>query len=116
MKLAFFRFEAFFFFIDHGRAQKLHVTLRRVEPISITYARVSRDLRKNCFTMDTQKIQTDSKEDIHFLVNQLQDATDMATSQHFTNNSLDEETQRQVRDLMNQVRIGRMYVATFLLQ
>ncbi|KAJ2960674.1 hypothetical protein NQZ79_g4064 [Umbelopsis isabellina] len=52
--------------------------------------------------MDTQKIQTDSKEDIHFLINQLQDATDAATSQHFSNNSLDDETQSQVRDLMNQ--------------
>ncbi|CAM0138024.1 unnamed protein product [Umbelopsis sp. WA50703] len=52
--------------------------------------------------MDTQKIQTDSKEDIHFLINQLQNATETAASQHFSNNPLDDETQNQVRELMNQ--------------
>jgi ubiquitin C-terminal hydrolase len=57
--------------------------------------------------MDTQKIQTDSKEDIHFLINQLQNATETAASQHFSNNPLDDETQNQVRELMNQVRDAR---------
>jgi ubiquitin C-terminal hydrolase len=53
--------------------------------------------------MDIPKIQTDSKEDIQFLINQLQNAANDATLQHFANNSTDEHTQSQVRKLMNQV-------------
>lgn len=54
-------------------------------------------------TMDIPKIQTDSKEDIQFLINQLQHAANDATQNHFSTNPTDEHTQAQVRKLMDQV-------------
>jgi hypothetical protein len=56
--------------------------------------------------MDIPKIQTDSKEDIHFLISQLQNAANDATAQHFASNPADESTQSQVQKLMSQVSIS----------
>jgi hypothetical protein len=56
--------------------------------------------------MDIPKIQTDSKEDIHFLISQLQNAANEATAQHFATNPVDEPTQSQVQKLMSQVSIS----------
>lgn len=53
--------------------------------------------------MDIPKIQTDSKEDIHFLISQLQNAANDATAQHFATNPADGSTQSQVQKLMSQV-------------
>ncbi|KAG2187532.1 hypothetical protein INT44_005221 [Umbelopsis vinacea] len=54
------------------------------------------------FFMDIPKIQTDSKEDIHFLISQLQNAANDATAQHFATNPADVSTQTQVQKLMSE--------------